>query len=117
MALEDSADELPRSDTTNGVVACKVKDSAARASDVSRKRKCPGVPQRILKRERIHCPHQQVTGTVVLSVGRNMILRVCGELGGLVFTLCVPDSKQLRLSVPCQLFAKDSRKYDRHTVP
>ncbi|CAM9232020.1 unnamed protein product [Pylaiella littoralis] len=56
MATEDSADELTRPDTPTGVAA----GTAARSSDVaSRKRKASGIPQRFLKRERVHCPHQQ----------------------------------------------------------
>lgn len=59
MAMEDGADELPLSDTPNSVAA----KTGARSSDVTgRNGKCSVVAQRVLKRERVHCPHQQVMG-------------------------------------------------------
>ncbi|CAM9166515.1 unnamed protein product, partial [Hapterophycus canaliculatus] len=55
---DDSADELSRSD--GGVAVRKVQGMISLASDVSRgKYRHEGVAQRILRRERIHCPHQQ----------------------------------------------------------
>lgn len=57
---DDCADELARSD--GGVAARRVPGMIALASDISRGRyRYEGVAQRILRRERVHCPHQQVT--------------------------------------------------------
>jgi len=65
VASEDSSDELPRSSAGNGAAARKAKDTPAVASDaVSGKVRSAAVARRALKRDRIQCPHVQVTTLV-----------------------------------------------------
>lgn len=103
MATEDSADELTRPDTPTGVAA----GTAARSSDVaSRKRKASGIPQRFLKRERVHCPHQQVTGVQGVSGEsvidcRDHLFQYSASSSTTIATQCPPCTRALPVFLMC----------------